>query len=316
MRRGIATKQLRLGIFAVVGVLMFIGCIYYMGSLRHMFQGTFTLSAIFKDAKGLKAGNNVTFSGINVGTVERIEIVTDSTVRVFFVIDNETRRFIRKDAVAQISSEGLMGNKTISITGGSSTAEMVADLDEIKSDNGIEWEQMAKSFEGTGENTEMITRDLAKIVSGVNDGEGTLGALLKDTVFAKQFKEAIVNLQRGTEEFNLILGKVKGDMVDNLTATTKNAAEASANLNSITRTAKDSIMRDLQNVTSKLQGSDGTMGKLLNDTAFASTLEQTVTKINHGADGVTEVIEAAKDNWLLRKHFKKKEREEAAVRAW
>ena len=315
MRRGIATKQLRLGIFTVVGIVMFIGCIYYMGSLRHMFQKTFTLSAVFTDAKGLRPGNNVTFSGINVGTVERIELISDSTVRVFFVIEKDTRRFIRRDAVALISSEGLMGNKTVAITGGTPMAPMVVDNDEIKSDNGIKWDQVAKNFEGAGANTEMITRDLAQIVSSVNGGEGTLGALLKDTVFARQFKEAVVNLHAGTQEFNEILAKVKTDMVDNMAVTSRNAAEASANLNAITKTARDSIMRDLQHVTARLQGSEGTMGKLLNDTAFASTLEQTVNKINHGTDEATEVIEAAKSSWLLRKHFRKKEREEAA-RAW
>lgn len=310
MRRGSATKQLKLGIFAVVGIMLFIGCIYYMGSVRHMFQGTFRVTAVFKNAKGLQAGNNVTFSGINVGTVDRIEIISDSTVRVFFVIERETQRFIRKDAIARISSEGLMGNKAISIEGGDPGSPMVKDGDEILANEGVAWDQVVKRFEGAGKNTEDITRDIASIVGDVNDGKGTLGALLKDTVFAREFREAIINLKTGTQELNGILGKVRGEMIDNLALTSKNAAAASSNLNDITRTAKDSLLRDLQNVTGKLQTNEGTVGKLLNDTAFASSIVQTVSKVNTGVDQANQVLEAAKNNWLLKGYFKKKERDE------
>jgi phospholipid/cholesterol/gamma-HCH transport system substrate-binding protein len=309
MRRGIATKQLKLGIFTVAGMLLFIGCLYYMGSVRHMFQGTFKVSAIFKNAKGLQPGNNVTFSGINVGTVDHIEIISDSTVRVFFVIEKETQRFIRRDAIARISAEGLMGSKAISIEGGSPGSPMLKDGDIILATEGVAWEQVMKRFEGAGKNTEDITRDIASIVGDVNDGKGTLGALLKDTTFAREFRDAIYNLKTGTLELNNILGRVNGEMIDNLALTSKNAASISSNLNDITRTAKDSILRDLQHVTSRLQGNEGTVGKLLNDTAFASNVVQTVNKVNTGADQVNQVLEAAKHNWLLKGYFKKKERE-------
>jgi phospholipid/cholesterol/gamma-HCH transport system substrate-binding protein len=317
MRRGNATKQVKLGIFIVVGMLLFTGCLYYMGSVRHMFQGTFEVSAVFRNAKGLQPGNNVTFSGINVGTVERIEIITDSTVRVFFVIEKATQKFIRKDAEAKIISDGLMGDKIISITGGTPGIAMVAEGDEIRANDGIGIDDVMKRFNTAGKNTEDITRNVALIVSDVNEGKGTLGALLKDTAFAQQFREAVLNLQSGSEEFNRILSKVRGEMVDNLAVTSKNAAEASKNLNQITSTARDSILRDLRKISSdaamitgKLQQSEGTVGKLLNDTAFASSVEQAIRKVNTGADELTQVAQAAKSSWLLKGYFKKKERGE------
>jgi phospholipid/cholesterol/gamma-HCH transport system substrate-binding protein len=313
MRRGIATKQVKLGIFMVVGMMLFIGCLYYMGSVRHMFQGTFRISAIFKNAKGLQAGNNVTFSGINVGTVDEIQIISDSTVRVFFVVEKQTQKFIRRDAIAKISNEGLMGNKSISIEGGTPGSPMAAEGDVIIANEGIAWDQVVKRFEGAGKNTEDITRDLASIVGDVNDGKGTMGALLKDTVFARQFRDAIMNLQSGTQEFNRILGKVRGEMVDNLAATSKNAAAISSNLNIITLTTKDSILRDLQNVTAKLQSNQGTVGMLLNDTAFAVNVAETVRKVNSGVDQVNDVMAAAKGSFLLKGYFKKKARTEEKI---
>ena len=298
-------------------MLLFTGCLYYMGSVRHMFQGTFEASAVFRNAKGLQPGNNVTFSGINVGTVERIEIISDSTVRVFFVIEKATQKFIRRDAEARIVSDGLMGDKVVSISGGTPGSAMIAEGDVIATNEGIAMDDVMSRFSSAGKNTENITRDIASIVSDVNDGKGTLGALLKDTAFAKQFREAIVNLQTGSEEFNRILSKVRGEMVDNLALTSKNAAELSHNLNQITLTTRDTILRDLRKVSSdaaiitgKLQHNEGTVGKLLNDTAFASSVEQTLSKVKTGADELTQVAQAAKSSWLLKGYFKKKERDE------
>ena len=81
-------------------------------------EAPFVLSGVFKDVAGLQAGNNVRFSGINVGTVENISIVSDTSVRVEILIDESTRKFIKKDAVASIGSEGLMGNKILIINPG------------------------------------------------------------------------------------------------------------------------------------------------------------------------------------------------------
>lgn len=316
MRRGSTSKQVKLGVFMMAGMLMFIGCLYYMGSVRHMFQGTFEVSAVFKNAKGLRPGNNITFSGINVGTVERIEIISDSTVRVFFVIEKSTQKFIRKDAEARIVADGLMGDKVVSISGGTPGIEMIREGDEIAANNGIAIDDVMNRFSAAGKNTEDITRNVAMIVSDVNDGKGTLGALLRDTAFARQFREAILNLQAGSEEFNNILASVRKDMVENIAVTSKNAAIVSENLSQITQTTKDSILRDLRIVssdaamiTAKLRQNEGTVGKLLNDTAFAMSVEQTVHKIKAGADELTEVAQAAKSSWLLKGYFKKKARE-------
>ena len=84
-----------------------------------MFSSTFQISGIFKDISGLQVGNNVRFSGINVGVVEDIQQVTDSTVKVDMQIDEHTRKFMKKNAKAIIGSDGLMGNKIISILPGS-----------------------------------------------------------------------------------------------------------------------------------------------------------------------------------------------------
>ena len=112
------SNKIRLGIFISLGIAVFIFGIYFIGERQQLFRGTFRVSGVFKDIAGLQAGDNVRLSGINVGTVENISIVSDTSVRVEIVIDESTRKFIKKDAVASIGSEGLMGNKILVITPG------------------------------------------------------------------------------------------------------------------------------------------------------------------------------------------------------
>ena len=83
-----------------------------------MFSSTFQVSGIFKDISGLQVGNNVRYSGINVGIVEDIQQVSDSTVKVDMQIEEKTRKFMKKNAKAIIGSDGLMGNKIMIIIPG------------------------------------------------------------------------------------------------------------------------------------------------------------------------------------------------------
>ncbi|MFC2096340.1 MlaD family protein [Bacteroidota bacterium] len=92
--------NIRLGFFVAIGILFFILGIYYIGSQVNIFSKNFQISGIFTDISGLKVGNNARFSGINIGTVSKVEIITDSLVRVDVSIQENVRKFIRKDSRA------------------------------------------------------------------------------------------------------------------------------------------------------------------------------------------------------------------------
>ena len=79
-------KNIILGVFITLGVLLLIGAIYFIGAQQNLFGSTTQIHTIFKNVSGLQAGNNVQFSGINVGTVQKVIIVSDSTVKVDMVI--------------------------------------------------------------------------------------------------------------------------------------------------------------------------------------------------------------------------------------
>src|SRR5688500_8637228 len=95
-------SKVRLGIFVSSAVILFIVAIYFIGKKQQLFSSTFHISGIFADISGLQVGNNVRFSGINVGIVQEIEQISDSTVRVDMQIQDGTRKFIKTNARAFI----------------------------------------------------------------------------------------------------------------------------------------------------------------------------------------------------------------------
>jgi phospholipid/cholesterol/gamma-HCH transport system substrate-binding protein len=194
-------NKIRLGIFVSISVALFIAAIYFIGQRQQLFGTSFRISGIFKDIGGLQVGNNIRFSGINVGIVEDLEQVTDTTVKVHMLIDAHTQKFIKKNARAIIGSDGLMGNKIVIITPGSCNAKGIADNDTITTAMPVNMDDILLKLKVTGDNAAAITANMATIVGTVRSGKGTIGMLFMDTVLSQTFMETIINIKQGAGGF-------------------------------------------------------------------------------------------------------------------
>jgi phospholipid/cholesterol/gamma-HCH transport system substrate-binding protein len=201
--------KIKLGIFISLGVALFIVGIYFIGEKQQLFRSTFHLSGVFRDVAGLQAGNNVRLSGINVGTVEDINIVSDTSVRVEILIDEHTRKFIKKDAIASIGSEGLMGNKIIIINPGTGGKMEIEDNDSVQTIQPINMDDILVSLKSSIDNTTVITSNLSKITGNVQSGKGTLGRLLTDKSLGQTFDSTFTNLKESTAGLRMIVEKAK-----------------------------------------------------------------------------------------------------------
>src|SRR5690606_6259856 len=105
------TNHLRLGIFVMAGLVFLVLLLYVIGKNQNLFGSTFVLKARFENINGLMSGNNVRFAGITAGTVNEVRVLNDTTIEVEMLIKNKMREFIKKNTVATIGSDGLMGNK-------------------------------------------------------------------------------------------------------------------------------------------------------------------------------------------------------------
>ncbi len=194
-------SKIKLGLFVSIGLFMFIVGIYFVGKKQQLFNSTFHVNGVFKDVSGLQIGNNVRFDGINVGVVDNIEIVSDSSVRVDLSIDEKARKFIKKDARASVGSDGLMGNKIIVLSAGAGGQAEIKSGDRITTSVPVSLDEILYKLKVTVENSANITDDLSAIMDNIRAGKGTIGKLFMDSTFSENMDKTLLNIQEGAGGF-------------------------------------------------------------------------------------------------------------------
>lgn len=191
--------KVRLGLFVAGGLVLFVFAIFIIGKQKNLFNPVYTLNSTFHNVSGLQVGNNIRFSGINIGTVNNITIINDSTVKVDMTIKREVKQFIKNDSEVAIGSEGLIGDRLLIITQGSTNAPLASEGQQLASKEPVETDAIIASLQVTAGNAEVITYQLADIMTKINGGNGTLGRLIQDTTIAENLNQTIVNLKKGTK---------------------------------------------------------------------------------------------------------------------
>jgi phospholipid/cholesterol/gamma-HCH transport system substrate-binding protein len=191
--------KVRLGLFIAGGLALFVLAIFIIGKQKNLFDPVFQLSTTFSNVSGLQVGNNIRFSGITVGTVDKITIKNDSTVHVVMLIKKDVRKFIKSDSEVAIGSEGLIGDKLLMIAQGSTHAPPVKEGQHLASAEPVEIDAIMGSLQVTAANAEVISGELAEIMFKVNSGNGTLGRLIQDTSIANNLSQTMVNIKRSSK---------------------------------------------------------------------------------------------------------------------
>ena len=194
--------KMKLGMFIVFGLALFVVTIYFLGKSKNLFGSTFQMKSYFKNVGGLKEGGNVRFSGITVGTVKNIAFVSDSLVVVYMFVKEDVHQYIKTDAVASIGSDGLMGDKILTISPGSNSNNIVKDKATIASTPAIEMEDLMKGFKKSIDNAEVITRELAVFTKKMNNSDGALSKLMTDPKFSNSIQSTMLNLEQFTAKMN------------------------------------------------------------------------------------------------------------------
>lgn len=311
-------RNIRLGIFIIAGTALLVTALYLIGNKQNLFGSTFRVSAQFHDVNGLMKGNNVRFGGIDVGTVESVEIITDTSVNVVMVIEDDIQQFIKKNALASVGTDGLMGNKLVNIISVKEEAEMVADGDVLKTLKPLEMDEMMRTLNVTNENIKVISGNLRSITDKINN-KNSLWSVLMDTVVAENVKSAIVNIKLMSNQGVAITGNLSG-----ITADIKNGKGTIGAL--ITDTTLSSrvnqtivklqmfsdtaaiITGDISELVKNLKQGKGSMGVLLNDTTLVHNLNQSVKSIESAAGNFDQNMEALKYSWPFKKYYRKQKK--------
>ena len=315
-------KTLRVGLFVITGLALFIVAIYLIGENQNMFKKTFTISANFNNVSGLMQGNNVRYSGINIGTVKNITMVNDSTITVDMNIDEKMVRHIKKDAIATIGTDGLVGNSIVNIIPGKGKEPIVVSGDFIQSYTKIGTEDMLNTLSTTNENAALLTAKLLKVADALSDDKGTLGMLINDTTVSENLKLTFNQLRitsteasKAMKELNSIISSL--DIDNSVAGTLLNDSEQAERVESLIANLESSsheintVIKNMNETVTEFKEGEGALNYLSKDKEFANQIEETMKNINEGTLKFNENMEALKHNFLTRGYFRKLERQKA-----
>lgn len=313
------SRNVKLGVFVFTGTLFFIVLLYFIGSKRNLFSSTLKVSAKFYNADGLMSGNSVRFAGINIGTVESVEIINDSTILVQMVIQNKATQHIKKNSIASIGTDGLMGNKLVNISSVNKTAGTIEEGDELTTLKAVSASDMMRTLSITNENIKAITEDLKEISSKLNKSN-SLWSFLSDTTITDDLQQTIVSIRLTGERTAYVAGDLtklmagikegKGTLgallVD--TSLSNNIHQSVVNIKMVSKDLAI-VSGDLSHITKGIKNGEGAVGTLLMDTTFVHNMNKSMENINTGSKGLSDNMEALKHSIFLRKYFKKQEKE-------
>ena len=311
-------QNIRLGIFVVAGMILFLVSIFYIGSERNIFNKTFTVSAVFRNVEGLTEGDNVWLSGVKIGTVKNVTIISEGKVVVSLSLKNKQNEFIKEDATAFIGSDGLVGNKIVIIRPGSGR-KSIHDHDTINSLSPTDTQDLINIAKDVGSNTRSLTDDLKLITAKINKGQGIVGELLNEGELSRDLRETVdalrmasrntnqatVDLKQLVSEINTGQGLVTKLIKDSTYATTFNTALQ--NVAEVGVNAKQ-MSEDLKEVVSKFNDEDNAIGVLLSDSTFANKLRITLNNAQSASVKLDQNMEALRHNFLFRGYFRKQEK--------
>ena len=313
------SQKIRLGLFVIIGLMIFILAVYFIGDKQKMFGKTNHLEAVFNNVNGLQLGNNVRYSGISVGTVRGIEMINDTTIRVDMIIDKTIFTHIKKNAIATIGSDGLVGNMIINIIPGIGEEVSVQPGDEIRSRNRVSTDDIFNTLSKTNKNAATLTANLLKITDKMMDGKGTMGSLITDTLMARDLKETMRYLKltgKGASETVLKLNQLieSLDSKDNVIGVIKDSAVAQKIKNMVTNLDESSVgidkaITNLNATIKNIKDGKGAINYLSNDPKLVRKIDSTMTNINQASFRLNENLEALKHNFLFRGYFRKLEKE-------
>jgi phospholipid/cholesterol/gamma-HCH transport system substrate-binding protein len=310
------SEKLRLGIFMLVGSILFIAIVYITGSKQQLFGNTEKIQAVFYNVNGLQIGNNVRYSGINVGTVREISMLNDTAILIEMAINRKSFQFIKKNANISIGTDGLVGNMVVNIEPNKGESEPILPGDVLIGTKKVQADDMINTLSTTNTNAALLTSDLLKITNEIMNGQGTIGLLLNDKEVASDLKESILELKFTSQAARKSIQSLESlihslDKKDNLVGLLKDTVVARHIINIVVTLEKstkkmDTVVHNLNLAVLNAKDGKGAINYLSNDPNLVKKIDTTMTNINESSKLLNENLEALKHNFLFKAYFKKR----------
>lgn len=328
------TKTAKVGLFTFIGLALLAGGIVVLSNMRKIFVSKVKAEATFADVAGLTPGNNVWLAGVKVGTVTDLDFVPGKGVEVVFAIEEASQKYIFKDADIKISTDGLIGNPILVISGGTPAAGSIDNGHVFKVQSEDSQQDMLKTLQANNKNILSITDNLKTLLADINDGKGSVGMLLKDEALYNQLNGTMNQLQTASYQISGMSQNLnnfsKGlndpqslpyqlthdtQIMPSLQSTAKELASGTAKLSNTADEASVFVSKFTQDLDQKLNDPNTALGVLINDHKVASDLKVTFSNVASGTEKLDENLEALQHSIFFRRYFKKKEQEKKEAEA-
>jgi phospholipid/cholesterol/gamma-HCH transport system substrate-binding protein len=211
------SRAARLGAFIIATLAILAAGIFIIGDRQYLFSSTYKLKTQFSTVVGLDEGAEVRVGGVHSGSVRRIDLPNKPTDKITVIMDMQrsTHDIVKQDSVAAIQTEGLLGNEYVSISFGSAQSLNVRDGDTIASQPPLviadliaKTDAILDSSEEALHNATVATANLQSITAKIDDGQGTIGALINDKKMYTELdqttvgmRDTVVHAQAGIADF-------------------------------------------------------------------------------------------------------------------
>lgn len=312
------------GAFIFFGIVILVIAMLTLGGHKRFFEKTISLSAIFNDVTGLQKGNNIWYSGVKIGTVDRVKILGESKVEVLMKIQKNEKDFILKDSKAKIGVDGLIGNKIIIIYGGTRGIAPIQSGDILQTDAPLNSAEMMNTLDESNKNLSAITSDFKIVSRKLANGEGTVGELITNDSIAKHLETTAVLMQRASDNIQMLTANIahytskmqrKGALTYELVNDTlfySKLKNASLQIHEASENAKE-LTNNLKDVSYRLRDSSNLAGVVFQDQKTAENLRTAMENIQSGTKKFDEDMEALQHNFLFRGFFRKRAKQQQGL---
>jgi len=202
------SRTVRLGVFIVAGLAILACGVFLIGNKKSLFENTYRIKAQFQNVAGLNEGSDVRVGGVHRGTVKHIELPArpDQKIVVIMDLNANTHAVVKKDSIASIKSEGLMGDQYVEISFGSVQAPPLKEGDTIGSQQPVNISDLINKTGAILDQASDAVKDirgtagnLNEITATINQGKGTAGKLIHNDAIYNKMNAAASDMQEDME---------------------------------------------------------------------------------------------------------------------
>ncbi len=300
-------KESKVGLFLVIGLILFFYMIVKVGQINISFKKKgFTIYTSFDQTAALLKGAPVRLAGVKIGKVLDIYL-KGGKAEVKMFINHDIQ--IRKDSKATVSSFGIMGEKYLEIIPGNNSKDFLKDGDRIEGIQPLSVDQIGSLFYSIGQNLKEVGDTIRNIFTS-EEGEYRLKTILKNmaetskevNVAAQQIKEAIPEMLDDTRKSMNDLNEIVFDIarrIDKLTRSlekivNKNKGSVQGGLQSFRKLSNDleKIASEVSKMAKLINSGEGTAGKLLKDDKLYRDIKKTVISLKQSVDRFKKIVES------------------------